>query len=116
MKWILAGLVLSLVAAVHAADPPELISLRTNYKGAMERATRPVMQAYIAQLERQRDSFARATNLNAANAVQAEIDEVKRALASFDQAHGLAKATPPAQAAVMGAAAGKVNLLVNPSF
>jgi hypothetical protein len=66
-----------LVSAAHAVDAPELQELQASYKASLERVIKPVMQKYLSDLERQRDSYTRAAKLPAANAVQAEIDAIK---------------------------------------
>lgn len=112
MNPTLAFIALAFAGVVHAIDAPELDELRANYQAAMERANRPIMQAYLTQLERQRDAYSRATKLDAANATQAEINEIKQALAKLDAAKAIPpKSTPPA--AVLNS---KEQLFVNISW
>jgi len=79
------SLVFALLFVVHlSAEAPELDKLRIIYETAIERTNRPIILSYLAQLERQRDAYARATNLDAANSTQAEIDAIKKELAELD--------------------------------
>eukprot|EP01031_Cornospumella_fuschlensis_P009253 gene9253-11368_t len=63
-------------ATLHAVDTPEYDRLRTSYRAAVERATEPLTKTYLAELEKVRDLYTRAANLEAANKVQAEIDAI----------------------------------------
>ena len=83
MKTIAAvALFLALTAAaLRAADTPEFDRLHTSYKAAVEKATKPLTEAYLADLEKLRDVYTRAAKLDAANKVQAEIDSIYQSIA-----------------------------------
>jgi hypothetical protein len=89
-KIMLLGICATAAVAL-AIDAPEFDRLKTNHQAAMERATKPLIQSYLLELEKQRDAYARAAKLDAANAVQAEINAVKQSMAVADQA----KKIPP---------------------
>ncbi len=90
-----SALLFSLATCLHGVESPELDRLRANYHAAIERATAPITQNYLGDLEKQRDAYARATKLDAANAVQAEINNIKGAIAAAQAA----KKLPPKAAA-----------------
>lgn len=69
-------LMLSVTAPLQGADTPEFDRLRDSYKAAMEKATKPINQTYLAELVKLRDMYARAAKLDAANKVQAELDAI----------------------------------------
>lgn len=75
-KFSLVILLLSVVASLHGADTPEFDRLRDSYKAAMEKATKPINQTYLAELTKVRDMYTRAAKLDAANKVQSEIDAI----------------------------------------
>ena len=85
---------ISTAAALRSADVPEFDRLRANYLAAIDRVTRPLTQSYLIDLERQRDAYARASKLEAANAVQAEIDVIKQAIATAETAKKLPLNSP----------------------
>jgi hypothetical protein len=58
---------------------PELDKLRASHEADMERAIKPYRETYQRELEKVRDTYTRAANLAAANAVQEEIDDAKSA-------------------------------------
>lgn len=57
-----------------ALDIPELDRLRDSHKAALDRATKPLTQTYVKELEKLRDAYTRSANLDAAKAAQAEIN------------------------------------------
>jgi hypothetical protein len=85
---------ISTAAALRAADAPEFDRIRANYLAAIDRVTKPITQSYLIELERQRDAYARASKLEPANAVQAEIDVIKQALATAEAAKKLPLNSP----------------------
>lgn len=99
MKHIVTLLltVLPLAAVLHAGEAPEFDRLRANYQAAIERATKPLTQSYLIELEKQRGSYARASKLDAANVVQAEINAIKQDAASAELARKLQAKSPPSQ-------------------
>lgn len=81
---VIASLVLSLTistAALRAVDTPEFDRLNTSYRAAIEKATKPLTQAYLEELQKLRDVYTRAAKLEAANKVQAEIDSIYQSIA-----------------------------------
>lgn len=72
--------IMSVGATSLLADTTELERLRDSYRAAVERVAQPLNQTYTAELGKLRDTFARAGNLDAASAVQAEIDATNRAV------------------------------------
>ena len=83
MKHALAFALASvfLFAVVHAGDTSEFDQIRSRYNTAIEHATAPITQNYLAELEKLRDTYTRASKLEAANVVQAEITNIKQASA-----------------------------------
>jgi hypothetical protein len=73
---ILIALMFSPAAPLFGADTPDFDRLRESYKTAMEKATKPINQTYLAELAKIRDNYTRAAKLDAANKVQAEIDAI----------------------------------------
>ena len=84
---------------LRAVDSPEFDRLRASYNAAIERATNPITKTYLVELEKQRDAYARATRLEAANVVQAEIDAIKQAGAAAQAAGTSATKEPVTSAA-----------------
>ncbi len=82
-------LLMVLAAALHAVDTPEFDRLHTSYKTAIEKATKPLTQAYLEELEKLRDVYTRAAKLEAANKVQAEIDSIYQSIAFANTAKKL---------------------------
>ncbi len=87
--------VLSFGATVRAVEAPEFKQLQANYKAAIERVTTPLTQTYLVELEKRRDSYARGTNLEAANLVQAEINSIKQAIDAAELEKKLPARTQP---------------------
>jgi hypothetical protein len=77
--------------SLSAADNSEIGQLRASYRAAIERATAPLTQLYLAELAKRRDLYATAKKLEAANLMQAEIDAVNKAI----KAALAAKSPPP---------------------
>ncbi len=73
---------------------PEFDRIRANYNAALERVTAPITQSYLAELEKQRDAYARASKLDAANVVQAEISNIKQAMVAAQAARKLPPKAP----------------------
>jgi hypothetical protein len=91
MKAI-AALVLFLfvfAVALHAIDTPEFDRLNTSYKAAIEKATKPLTETYLEELQKLRDFYTRAAKLEAANKVQAEIDSIYQSIAAANAAKKL---------------------------
>ena len=91
---------LTFCASVYAVETPEFDRLRSTYNAAIERATAPITQNYLAELEKQRDAYARAAKLEAANVVQAAINNIKQAAVSAKIAQKLPPTSLAAQEAV----------------
>ncbi len=72
----------------------EFDKLQSSYKDAVSKATKPLTQTYLKELERLRDSYTRGANLDGASKVQTEIDTVNHALAYAD----IARKAPTAPA------------------
>lgn len=100
MKHAITFALLLPFATLHAADTPEFERLRANYHAAIGRATAPITKNYLAELEKQRDTYARAAKLDAANVVQAEINQIKQAIASAETAQKLPPQSPTNQEAI----------------
>lgn len=64
-----------------AVDTPALDRLQESYRSALEKATQPINQTYLAELAKLRDTYTREAMLEAAVKVQAEIDAVTAQLA-----------------------------------
>jgi hypothetical protein len=95
MKQIIA-LILTLVsgASFLHADTAEFERLQASYKDALDKATKPLTQTYLRELERLRDSYTRSANLEGAQKVQTEIDSLTRA-AAFANVAKKAPTAPP---------------------
>lgn len=65
------------VSSLVAEEPVELQGLRKSYHSALDRAVKPVSQTYLDELKRMRDNFTRNAQLEAAVAVQKEIDLIE---------------------------------------
>ncbi|MES2598193.1 MAG: hypothetical protein V4662_22860 [Verrucomicrobiota bacterium] len=64
-------------------DPPEMVRLRGSYEAAMARTTRPLMETYIAELTKVKDSYTKAGKLDEAVRVDSEIKVMKERLAAL---------------------------------
>lgn len=93
-----------LVHSVAAADGgvADFDKLQMSYQGAVERETAPLRDKYLAELQKLRDSYARAGNLAGANVVQAEITAMNQQIAFAKTG----KRTPTEATAVAAANAG----------
>jgi hypothetical protein len=81
-------LILSLILATIALpavgqEAPELQRLRGNYDSAVQRAVRPLTDAYAKELARLRDTYMRSNRLNDAVQVDEEIKLVTQKLGSM---------------------------------
>lgn len=81
----LLPLILALAAALPAVgqEAAELQRLRGNYDAAVQRAVRPVAEAYAKELTRLRDTFMRSNRLQDAVQLDAEIKLVTQKLGSM---------------------------------
>lgn len=82
MRRLLIGTILFGLSRLWAADPSELNNLRNSYQSAINRAVKPISDTYMAELIKLRDTFTRGANLEAANAVQLEIDMLNAKMTS----------------------------------
>jgi hypothetical protein len=79
LMLVTCGIVRSVAAA--DAGAAEFDKLQMSYQGAVERETAPLRDKYLAELQKLRDSYARAGNLAGANVVQAEITTMNQQVA-----------------------------------
>jgi hypothetical protein len=101
--FVICTLVLLVITQLRAAGTPEFDKLQASYKEAIEQATKDLRQTHLRELEKLRDTYTRAANLNAANKVQVQIDEIYHSIAfagSSDSSDGPAPAVPPQVRAV----------------
>jgi len=82
------------MVVLRAADIPELTRLRESYHAAVAKAVKPIIQAHIIDLEKLRDAYSRAANLDAAIKVRADIDAAYQSIA-FAGSDSKPVATPP---------------------
>ncbi len=59
--------------ACHSAEPEKLLSLRSSYEDAISRATNPIRNTYLTELQKLKIELTRAAKLEEALAVDAEI-------------------------------------------
>jgi hypothetical protein len=72
-------LALTLSAACNAADEPnQLTKLRGSYDAAIQKATTPIQKTYISALEKLKTDFTKSGNLEAAIAVNGELQKLKQ--------------------------------------
>ncbi|MDB6118968.1 MAG: hypothetical protein JWO08_2749 [Verrucomicrobiaceae bacterium] len=64
----------------QSVEPFELPRLRTSYEGAVQRAVKPLQEAYRNELLKLRDSYTKAGRLNEAVAIAAELDVINAKL------------------------------------
>lgn len=74
MRTTLLCTALLSLALLRAEEPEQLRQLRGSYEAAVQKAIKPMSEAYLNELKKLRDNFTRSANLEAANAVQKEID------------------------------------------
>ena len=74
----IASALFSLAQAPRPVDPPELATMREENARALLRASVPILDAYLRQLDAQKSVFARQGKLDAVLAVDNEIKEVTK--------------------------------------
>ena len=60
----------------HSAEPEKLLSLRSSYEAAISRATNPIRNTYLAELQKLKAELTRSAKLEDALAVDAEIKKL----------------------------------------
>ena len=65
-----------LVTSLFAADPEKLTKLRSSYESAMAKAAAPIQKTYTTELQRLKIEFTKAGDLEAALAIDAEMNRI----------------------------------------
>lgn len=71
-----AAVLLGFGVSGFGEDATQLDQLRTSYESAIARATRPVTEAYLKELQKLRDNYTRAARLPEATKVDTEIKSI----------------------------------------
>lgn len=81
---------------LRAADvPPEMERLRDSYNAAVNRAVQPLTRTYLDELKKLRDLYTRSANLDAANAVEAEVQAIGKDINGLAPTAAIGKNVPP---------------------